>query len=174
MIYYPAEDSYLLQEQVKKYSKGKTFLDLGAGSGIQSRTALPIAKSVLAADIEKESVEEMKKQGIPAMQSNLFSKIKGKFDLIAFNPPYLPLDEREDKESRKITTGGKKGDEITIKFLKQAKTHLNKKGKILLVLSSLTPKKKIFHLLKSMNYSKKKLSEKTLFMESIEVWLIRR
>src|SRR3989338_9412049 len=174
MIYSPAEDSYLLQEQVKKYSKGKTFMDLGAGSGIQSRIAMLIAKSVLAADIDKESVEEMKKQGIHAVPSNLFSKIKSKFDLIAFNPPYLPLDEREDKESRKITTGGKKGDEIIIKFLKQTKPHLNKNGKILIVLSSLTPKKRIFHLLNSMHYSKKKLSEKKLFMESIEVWLIRR
>ena len=27
---------------------------------------------------------------------DLFSKIKGKFDLIIFNPPYLPLDELED------------------------------------------------------------------------------
>ena len=73
MIYSPAEDSYLLQEQVKKYSKGKTFLDLGAGSGIQSRIAMLIAKSVLAADIDKESVEEMKKQGIHAVPSNFLA-----------------------------------------------------------------------------------------------------
>jgi methylase of polypeptide subunit release factors len=46
---------------------------------------------------------------------------------------------REDKESALATTGGKQGDELILKFLKQAQKHLTKKGIILLVLSSLTP-----------------------------------
>ena len=52
MIYEPREDSYLLQKYVKKYSKGKYFLDIGSGSGIQAKTAIKAkAKSVLATDI---------------------------------------------------------------------------------------------------------------------------
>jgi len=173
MIYTPREDSFLLEREVKKLAKNKVFLDLGAGSGIQSKAALSVkAKSVLAADINQEAITFLKKQGIPAIKSNLFSKIRGKFDIIAFNPPYLPKDKNEDKESQLTTTGGKRGDEIILKFLKQAKSHLSNKGIILLLSSSLTPKDKIILLLKKQELSYKVISSEKMFFESLEVWKI--
>ncbi len=164
MIYHPAEDSFLLGIQVKKFAKGKV-LDLGSGSGYQALIALKKTKNVLASDISKEAVELCKSKGINCIQSDLFSKIKDKFDIIIFNPPYLPLDELEDLDSRLSTTGGKKGNEILIEFLKQAKKYLNKTGKILLIVSSLTPDfEKLF---KKYNYKFKKLSEQSFFFERI-------
>src|SRR3989344_3667442 len=71
-----------------------------------------------------------------SIQSDLFNKVKGKFDLIIFNPPYLPEDELEDRESRRATSGGKKGDEIILRFLKYANKFLEEKGIILMVISS--------------------------------------
>ena len=175
MIYIPAEDSFLLIEQVKKYASKKKVLDMGAGSGIQSLTAMKAgAKSVLAADIDAESIHSLKQQGIPAIRSNLFSKITKTFDLIIFNPPYLPRDTREDKESQKATTGGKKGDEIIIRFFKQAPNFLNKDGIILVLLSSLTPKDKILNLLSRENLSHAVIATKKIFMEQLEVWKIER
>jgi len=174
MIYSPAEDSYLLSRQINKYAKGKTFLDIGSGSGIQSLSALKAkAKSALASDINPEAIKNLKKKNIPAIKSNLFEKIKGKFDLIAFNPPYLPEDKREPKSSRLETTGGKKGDEIILKFLKQVKSHLNKDGIILLLVSSLTPKDKILPLIKRLKMKKRKIDEMQLFFERLEVWKIK-
>src|SRR3989344_2708496 len=142
MIYEPSEDSFLLADAVKKYSKGKSVLDIGTGSGIQAKTAVSVgAKFVLASDINEKALEHVKStsQGIQTTHSNLFGNISGKFDLIIFNPPYLPADKREDMESQEVTTGGKKGDEIILEFLRQAKEHLSSNGIILLVLSSLTP-----------------------------------
>jgi release factor glutamine methyltransferase len=174
MIYTPREDSFLLEKEVKRLAKNKTFLDMGSGSGIQAKAALSVnAKSVLAADINPEAIILLKKQGIPAIKSNLFSNIKGKFSLIAFNPPYLPEDMREDKKSKLTTTGGKQGDEVILKFLKQAKSHLDKDGIILLVLSSLTPKEKIICLLKKQKLSHKIISSEKMFFESLEVWKIQ-
>jgi release factor glutamine methyltransferase len=173
MIYEPAEDSLLLEKEVRKLAKRKTFLDLGSGSGIQTKAAMESgATSVLAADIDLETVNHLKSKGIPSVRSDLFSNIKGKFNLIAFNPPYLPEDMREPKSSRKATTGGKKGDEIILKFLKSAKSHLNKNGVILLVISSLTHKSRILTLLKKQALNKEVLSKKKLFMETLEVWKI--
>ena len=175
MIYFPSEDSYFLSEFVKKYSKGKKVLDMGSGSGIQAETAINSkADSVLCADISQESISYLKSKRLKAIKSNLFSKITGKFDLIIFNPPYLPLDKREDKESRKITTGGKKGDEIILRFLKQSQKHLNKEGLILLLLSSLTPKNRINSTIKDKNLKFNLLDKKNLFMEYLEVWAIRK
>lgn len=173
MIYQPSEDSYLLKKQVKLFSKNKTVLDMGSGSGIQAETALSSeAKSVLASDINPESIALLKSIGIQTIKSNLFQNINGKFDLIIFNPPYLPEDKREDKESQLATTGGKKGDEILIKFLKQAKIHLNKQGVILTLLSSLTPRGKILKLLNQLSLKHKVQETKKLFMETLEVWKI--
>jgi len=93
MIYEPNDDSYLLKEFVLKHARGKV-LDMGTGSGIQAEAALEKTQDVLAADINNEAAEFCKKKGINAVQSDLFENINHKFDLIIFNPPYLP-EERE-------------------------------------------------------------------------------
>ncbi len=164
MIYQPAEDSYLLQKQVKIYAKkGMKVLDMGTGSGIQAITAKEQGADVLAVDINKECLNL---KNIKTLRSNLFEKVKGKFDLIIFNPPYLPEDKREPEDSKLATTGGKKGNEIIIKFLKQAKNHLEENGKILLLFSSLTPNMKI--ILKG--FKTKKLSEEKIPYETLYVY----
>ena len=174
MIYTPREDSFLLEGEIKKLAKNKSVLDMGTGSGIQAKAAVKAgAKSVLAADINEEAIILLKKQGINAIKSNLFQKIKGKFDIITFNPPYLPEEKQEDKESALATTGGKRGDEIILKFLKQAKPHLEQKGIILLVISSLTPKDKIIKLLEKQSLKHKVLSSEKFFFETLELWEIK-
>ena len=171
MIYTPREDSFLLEKAVKKFSKNKSVLDMGSGSGIQAQAAIASgAKSVLAVDIDQEVVSHLTKQHIKAIQSNLFTNVKGTFDLILFNPPYLPADAREDKESARTNAGGKHGDEILLKFIKQSKKHLAPKGIMLIIVSSLTPQTKILNLIKKQSLSKKVLDKMPLFMESLEVW----
>ena len=88
-----------------------------------------------------------------------------KFDLIIFNPPYLPLEEKEPLDSQLSTTGGKKGNEILIRFLSQAKKHLNKNGKILIVFSSLTPS--VNKIIKKYNFKFKKLDEEKIDFETL-------
>jgi release factor glutamine methyltransferase len=169
MIYEPEEDSYLLEKYVKKYAKGKV-LDVGTGSGIQALVALENTKDVLAVDINPEAVDFVKKKGVNAKISDLFSNVEGKFDVIIFNPPYLPEDSEEDEESKKITTGGKKGHEILEKFLKEAKEHLNENGMILIVVSSLTGD--VQSLFKKYKYRFECLEIEKMFFEQLYVYLI--
>jgi release factor glutamine methyltransferase len=165
MIYQPEKDSYLLQKQVRLLVKGKV-LDMGTGSAIQAKTALENTKDVLAVDINKEAVNHCKKQNINAIQSNLFENIKDKFDWILFNPPYLPEDAREPQDSKLATTGGKKGDEIILKFLEQARNHLKPNGQILILISSLTGDPET--LFKDYTYTL--LDKENLFMEQLFVY----
>lgn len=173
-MYIPREDSFLLQQVLKKYLKKEDkkikIIDMGTGSGIQAEACILLGfKNVLAVDIDKEAVNfTRKKLKIKSVKSNLFEKVKDKFDLIIFNPPYLPED-KNDKE--KDTSGGKLGDETIIKFLIQAKSHLTKEGNILLLLSSYTPRKRINKIMKS-SYKVKKPAEKKFFFEKLEVWKI--
>jgi len=175
MIYPLSEDSFLLssfvEKEIKKNKKGK-ILDMGAGLGIQSETCINLGfnpKNLTLTDINKEALKILRKK-FPKSKvifSDLFENISDKFDLIIFNPPYLPEDLREPEDSKINTTGGKKGGEIINKFLRQARKHLNKKGKILLLTSSLT--KGIFFS----DYNRKLLGTKKLFFEELYVWELR-
>lgn len=165
-IYQPNEDSYLLSNFLKKYfikHKINSYLDVGTGSGILSETASKFIdkKNILVSDINSNALKFLKKKGFNTIKSDLFQNIKGKFDLITFNVPYLPLDPREPISSQYATTGGKTGDEISIRFLKQAKKHLNKNGKIFLLISSLTPMERI------KKFNPKIVARKKLFMEEL-------
>jgi len=165
-IYQPSDDSYFFSNFLKKYlkeNKINSYLDMGTGSGILSETASKFInkRDILAADINPDAVKFVKQKDFKTIKTNLFDKIKAKFDLITFNAPYLPGDSREPKDSQLITTGGKRGDEISLKFLRQAKKHLNKNGKIFLLISSLTPKDK----LKKFRY--KIVARKKIFMEEL-------
>jgi len=175
MAYEPLEDSYLLAETLKKYSKDKNrairILDMGAGSGIQAGTCRKLGfKNILTSDIDKESIKLLKEKGFKAIKSNLFENIKDKYDLIIFNPPYLP-ENKYDKE--KDTTGGKEGCETILKFLKQAKSNLNKNGKILLLFSSLSSLEIIKKEAEDLGYKIKKLSNKKLFFEELYVYELK-
>lgn len=170
MIYEPQEDSFLVEKCIKKFVNGKV-LDLGCGTGILAKAALTRSKDILAADINKESVNFVKKQGINAIVSDLFSNINEKFDWIIFNPPYLPEDKNEDQESKLCTTGGPNGYETIEKFLSQAKKHLKQDGKILLLFSSLSGD--ILGIIKKYGFKAKLLEEKPLFFEKLYVYLIK-
>jgi len=167
MIYEPAEDSFLLQKSVRKYVVGKV-LDMGTGTGFQAMAALENTEEVLAVDINPVAVEHCRKKGIDCIQSDLFENVKAKFDLIIFNPPYLPEDKREPEDSKLSTTGGKKGDEVLKRFLLEAKNHLNPDGNILVLISSLTGNPE--ELFK--DYKWELLEEEKCFFEVLGVYLL--
>lgn len=140
---------------------------MGTGSALLAREVARYAASVIAADIDKEQIEKLKKENknkkIQFIYSDLFSNIKDKkkFDLIIFNPPYLPSQEIKIKE----IDGGKNGTEIIERFLKQARYFLRLKGKILLICSSLNVN--IKSLFREYKYSYKKLDQASFFFERI-------
>lgn len=175
LIYSPEEDSYLLEKVIKKNipkiianNPKIKFLEIGIGSGIQLLAAEKSGikkENILGVDINIEAVKKCKELGFSCVKSNLFENVKGKFDIIVFNPPYLPEDNLpEDEESKMITTGGKLGSEIINKFLIDAKPYLNDKGKIYLLVSSLT--KDVDFL----DYNKKILAKEKLFFEKLVVY----
>jgi len=166
MIYEPREDSFLIQKHIKKYAKGRV-LDMGSGSGILAEEASKYA-DVTAVDIQSEVVKHLKSKNIVAVQSDLFENITGKFDLIIFNPPYLP----DDSRVRDVCLdGGPEGYELIARFLADAKKYLNTGGKILLLFSSLSKKVVIDKLLADFTFEQidnQKLDFEELYVYKIE------
>lgn len=175
LVYQPAEDSFLMESVVRKYSKGKSVIDMCTGTGILAKTALESgAKSVTAVDINKEALDSIKEPNIKKIRSSLFQKVKGKFDLIICNPPYLPREKDEDEESRLATTAGDDGDEFILDFLDRVKKHMSENGVLLLLVSSLTPIERINKKLEKEGLKSKTVAKTSLFFETLEVLEIRQ
>jgi release factor glutamine methyltransferase len=177
-IYEPAEDSYLMSRILKeklpdllKLNPNLKFLEIGAGSGIHLQTAKTLgikAENIFSSDIDKASVSHCNLLGFNCIHSDLFENITGNYDIIIFNPPYLPTDSREPKSSKLATTGGKKGNEIILKFLQSAKSHLAVDGKIFLITSSLAEDVNF----NSLGYNAKEIGCENLFFERLCIWEI--
>lgn len=145
-VYQPREDSRLLAKHVlERDLQGLKCLDMGTGTGIIAEKMVASgAEQVTAVDVNPEAVEEasQKTQGLDNVEvksSDLFENIEGEFDLIAFNPPYLPGDKLdEDLDGREIWRGGDSGEEFTEEFLNTAEKYLRENGEILFIISSLS------------------------------------
>ncbi len=94
----PRQDTEILAERVLKYLRpGMRFLDLCTGSGCILLSLLKNCPGTegVGADISAEALEVARKNrerlslSAGLVQSDLFSELRGKFDVIVSNPPYI-------------------------------------------------------------------------------------
>lgn len=180
-VYEPAEDSFLLAKYAKKLN-GR-ILEIGCGCGIVSlECACSNSKNIVegvdinkkAVKLARENAKENKIKNVRFYYSDFFSKVKGKFDWILFNPPYLPTakEEKINGEINLAFDGGKSGLEKIKKFVKNASQYLKKDGGLLIIASNLTDKQKdgIEETIKILNKNGFKvdiIEEQSFFFERI-------
>jgi release factor glutamine methyltransferase len=174
-IYAPREDSFLLESVILKENLGgKKCLDMGCGSGIQSRAMFSAgAAEVVAVDINDFALKQTEKNTqflghfsrLRVLKSDLFSEVKEKFDFISFNPPYVPSDSLRWRD----TDGGKKGRVVINRFLSEFPPRLKKGGILLLLVSSLNDEKEISKVLEEKGFEVSFAAKKKLFFETLFV-----
>lgn len=139
-LYLPAEDTCLLLKVAEKEVKSTdSILEIGCGRGIISKRLQPLAARVLATDINPSATKMARIAGIESIRADLFRGINARFDLIIFNPPYLPTtdEERLDGWLNHAFDGGVTGRDTIFRFLEDLSDHLTKDGRALLLVSSL-------------------------------------
>ncbi len=137
-VYYPREDSFLLLEAVKsEIHEGFRVLEVGTGSGFIC-SSINNLKYVFATEINPHAALVSYKAGVSVVRCNLMDALKGRFDLILFNPPYIPTrpEERISDWLEYALDGGEDGLEVAREFLIGAGSHLSKIGRILILISS--------------------------------------
>jgi len=108
------------------------------------------------------------------VQSDLFYGIRSTFDLILFNPPYLPTqpEERIDDWLEHALNGGENGRVVIERFAEHVGQVLAPGGRILLLISSLTGLPEVRNLFfrsgfKSEILGKKIVEDETLYVLKI-------
>ncbi|MCK5159815.1 MAG: methyltransferase, partial [Candidatus Heimdallarchaeota archaeon] len=148
-VYDPAEDSFLLAENVHDLTNEKV-LEVGSGSGYVS---LYLAKKFPRADffcveinhIAANATKKNAKQNsvnLEVLCSDLFTSLHAKennlqfFDIVLFNSPYLPVKDFGLLEQ--AWSGGIDGLDVVKPFLKALPFFLKNNGSCYLVVSSKT------------------------------------
>ena len=207
-VYYPSEDTFLLIDYFKNNINENYFdginvddidyiLDIGTGTGIiainfqilkgKSNNFNP---KIVASDIFEDSIVCAKKNEvlnnfhneILFLQSDLFesfpNSLKSSFNIIVFNPPYLPsspLITDKKKIDHSWDGGGLKGYETLIEFIKQVRSFLNlqKPHYIYYISSSRTNLEELNKNLDELKFKNEIVGKKHIFFEDILINRLR-
>jgi len=172
--YEPREDSFLVLEVLAESRlHGRRVLDVGTGSGILAVYCARKGATVTATDIDINATKALEltadKLGISIklIACDLFSKVHGLFDIVVFNPPYLPSSTIDDR----TVDGGEQGREIIDRFLYDLTQHLSDNGIGLVVLSSYNEPAQLAARHPDLTF--RTLRERSLFFEKLRVLEVR-
>ncbi|HIP84165.1 MAG TPA: methyltransferase domain-containing protein [Methanothermococcus okinawensis] len=196
LVYEPAEDSILLMDNITDV-RGKKVLDMGTGTGVQAINALKRGcDTAVGVDINPYGVELSRKNAelnnlkldreVFFFQGDLFRGIDkvleklniDRFDVILFNPPYLPTSQGERLKGyiNYAFDGGVDGRKLIDRFISESGRYLKEDGIIQIVQSSLTGERKTFEMLKRHGFQGEKTASLRFFYEEIQLitaWKVR-
>lgn len=181
-VYRPSDDTFLLAQAVHAHAKpGLRFLEVGCGAGFVSLVAARAGCAVTCTDANPHAValaaHNAKQNGLTlrAVETDLLAGLTGPFDLVAFNPPYLPTDpdERLPGVINLAFDGGRDGNETVLRFAAQLGALRPRPACILVVHSSLSDPAPLRAALASLGYRNDVVAEQTLDFERLTVQRFR-
>ena len=153
----PAEDTFLLRDAaLSEVNSDDLVLEVGTGSGEIAAAVSRAAKRTIACEINPHAASYAHEiNGVEVVRCDLFSAVSDRFDLILFNAPYLPTmpEERMNDWLEYALDGGVSGCDTVFRFLREASSHLTEKGRILLLISSLTGEDEVIRFAEGCGFS---------------------
>jgi len=141
-VYQPAEDSDLLARTAdERVAEGDRVLDVGTGSGYVAAAMAEAGAEAVGVDLSPLACREAADNGVPVVRGDLVAPFRNAaFDLVAFNPPYLPTpaEAEWDDWMEHALSGGEDGRRLVDPFLESVGRVIAPGGEALLLVSSLT------------------------------------
>ena len=181
-VYEPAADTELLVNSLR-LREVERVLEIGTGSGLVAIHCAKHGGKVTATDVFQEALDLTRENAgensveLDLREGDLFDPVEGHlFDVVIFNPPYLPTNPEDLTHSNldKALDGGPDGTEVTLRFLKGLGDHLADDGRAYLVVSSLQDWNRIEAELHTQGLAGRKRGSERFDFEEIFVLEIRR
>jgi len=169
-----SEDSRLLGNYLSTLSGNGSFLEIGVGGGgnLSKPDLSQKFNQIVGTDlIDLRSIRVNMPRSlelIVADRAECFRK--DIFDVIVFNPPYLPSERIMDR----TIDGGKGGIEVPLQFLASALSVLKGEGRIVMLLSSDDSIDEVRNYCEKRDFVFKEVAETALFFERLYLFLIYR
>jgi release factor glutamine methyltransferase len=171
-VYQPAEDTFLLlKAAIAEARPVDSVLEIGCGSSFISQELGAKVSRLLATDINPHAVRAARAKEVEVIRADLLRGIRGKFDLILFNAPYLPTqpEERTGHWIDRALDGGESGRETVDRFIADLSGHLRPGGRALLLISSLTGLAEVQQTAEAAGFAVEVVEEEGCFFERLYV-----
>lgn len=139
------ETELLVEEALKELEHGSKILEIGTGTGVISiGLARHLTLDITASDISKEALSLAKRNSkknkvdIEFIKSDLYENIRGTYDLIISNPPYIREDQAPKLEGelsyepKEALFSGEEGLDLIERLIEGAPGYLKAGGLVLL------------------------------------------
>ncbi|HEX2022797.1 MAG TPA: HemK2/MTQ2 family protein methyltransferase [Candidatus Thermoplasmatota archaeon] len=176
-VYEPAEDSALLAQAIlerERLPAGAWALDVGTGTGVVARALESLGARVVAVDLNPKATEVARENldGALVLRGDLATALRGRFEVVAFNAPYLPSgpEERVDGPIDHAFHGGEGGVEVSERFVRDLPRLLAPGGRAYLVVSSRADLPRLEAAVARAGLSREVAARARFFFEEIAVW----
>lgn len=177
-VYEPAEDTALLIRVLRaEVRAGERVLEVGTGSGAVARALVDLGARVVAVDISPLAARAARAiLGPIVLRGDLASALRGPFDVVAFNAPYLPSTDEERVEGwlDHAFHGGEGGVEVSERLVRDLPRVLAPGGRAYLVVSSRADLPRLLATLAAVGLRSRAVGAERYFFEEVAVWRIER
>jgi len=163
--YTSAEDSALLRRVLRSRSGG-CLLEVGAGNGGALVDASRRHDLVVGTDILRPAMDDWKGAGSNYVLADRASCFRASsFDVVAFNPPYVPMDAGEDP-----AVGGGARLEVPKAFLVEAFRVVKRGGEVIFLLNDQADTKEFEKMCSEEGFTIRREASERAFFEELGVY----
>lgn len=173
-VYEPAEDSALLAGAVVEVlDPDDRVLDVGTGSGYLARRARDETDATaVGVDVNPQACRRAHDEGVETVRGDRTEPFKdATFDVVAFNPPYLPVDPDAEWDDwfETAISGGPSGRSVVERFLDDVGRVLVPDGIVFLLVSTYTDPEAVVEYAGEQGFSAAAVADATFPGETLTV-----